>query len=92
VDLIAKGNNPLVIVDHETTEAQRDRAAVDDPDDTLRELGLFVRVVQVEVNTAVSEVIHELVACSFDTVREVETRGRDSDRMRDNGTSQDKQP
>jgi nucleotide-binding universal stress UspA family protein len=59
-----------LLVDHEAKDAHHGGTAVVELDGTLGELGLLIEVVPDEVDVAVAEVAHELVAGSFDIAHE----------------------
>merc|ERR1719287_74757 len=68
VRVVAEGDD--LLVDHEAEDAKHGRAAVVELDGALGELGLLVEGVPAEVNVAVVEVAHELVAGSRDIAHE----------------------
>mmetsp|Transcript_9346 Transcript_9346/g.20250 ORF Transcript_9346/g.20250 Transcript_9346/m.20250 type:complete len:240 (+) Transcript_9346:110-829(+) len=62
---------PELLVDHESEDAHHGRAAVVELDAALGKLGLLVEGVPAEVDPAVAEVAHELVAGAGDVLHEV---------------------
>ena len=78
VDLIAKGGN--LLVNNTKEDTQHGSMTVFELNGTLGELGLPVKVIPAKDNVAVTEVVHKLVASSFDIAPKVKTRGREDKR------------